>query len=116
MKTNKKTGSSIIKINAGEKMVELETKKLVFLEAHINYTFLHTLEDIYVIARTLKNYEEKLSENHFVRIHKSYLINKSHIKKITKNKVQAIVSLSNGVKLQVSRRRLKEFIEKTEKY
>lgn len=56
------------------------------------------------IYGTLREYEERMENNGFIRIHKSYLVNFRHIRSIEKN----IVLLSCGKELPLSRYRAKE--------
>jgi two-component system LytT family response regulator len=54
-----------------------------------------------MVAKTLKFYEEILSEHDFVRIHQSYLVNPKYIVGVQNNQVK----LTNGDALEVSRRK-----------
>ena len=58
----------------------------------------------HLVSKNIKQYEELLEEYQFRRIHRSYLVNPSHVTRIIRGKTPALV-LSNGVTLNVSRRR-----------
>lgn len=69
-----------------------------------------TINDEYVINEPLSAYEKKLPQDAFMRIHRSSIINKHHIKSAEQwfnNTYQ--VKLSKDVKLQVSRSYIKQF-------
>jgi two-component system LytT family response regulator len=61
----------------------------------------------YIISKTLKDLEEIVGST-FYRIHKSFLVNVSHIKEYSKEGGSFIV-LKNGKKLTVSHRRKDKF-------
>lgn len=56
-------------------------------------------------ARTLKDYDEMLSPFGFIRVHKSALVNRLHVDGLD---AEGRVRLRNGVRVDVSRRRLEE--------
>ncbi|MFN4147148.1 MAG: LytR/AlgR family response regulator transcription factor [Runella sp.] len=76
--------------------------EIMYLKADRNYTFVH-LEDGKVIhlSRPLRHYAELLSSHHFIRCHKSYLVNAAHVKTLDKS----YVMLNNDLTFAVARRR-----------
>ena len=75
------------------------------LEADINYTIAHdSSEKPLKLSYTLLFFEKILKANDFIRIHRSFLVNKAFIKEI-KDLPQQIVVLQCGTELPVSRRR-----------
>jgi two-component system LytT family response regulator len=68
---------------------------LVYCEADRNYTKIVMKDEGLLSSKTLKYFESKLPVDRFYRSHKSYLINLSHIKKITKGQ-QSKIEMSNG--------------------
>ncbi len=62
-----------------------------------------------LICRTLKFYDELLSDFDFIRVHKSHLVNFHHIKKYHKGKGGELV-LSDGSVVSVSASRKKELL------
>ena len=59
---------------------------------------------------SLSVYEELMPEEMFYRIHKSYLINCVHVKKIIRDEIGQVV-INNEFTLPVSRRRFAPLIE-----
>ncbi|MFN0037442.1 MAG: LytR/AlgR family response regulator transcription factor [Saprospiraceae bacterium] len=76
------------------------------VEAMSNYAriFVRNSKPI-TVSKTLKDLEESLPSNIFLRIHKSHLVNLLHIKNLLP---EQRLSLSNGDVLEVSRRRWAE--------
>ena len=79
---------------------------IVYIEGRGNYSivFLANKKQI-VIAKTLKKFEAQFRLNRFIRIHKSYLVNKDNIPTFEKNQcVEVPTTLGNS--LPISRRKL----------
>ena len=62
------------------------------------------------MSNTLSEYEELLPADLFYRIHKSYLLNCAHIKKILKEDAIQVLTKGN-ITLPVSRRRFAPLID-----
>jgi two-component system LytT family response regulator len=92
-------GFQIIKIN-----------DIIYCEADNTYTWLYLQNNQRLMAsRPLIDYELLLQGANFVRIHKSYLINLSHLREYHKGE-GGIVKMSNGKELDVSRRKKEFFV------
>ncbi|MBC7382857.1 MAG: response regulator transcription factor [Bacteroidia bacterium] len=92
--------------NNGYEILELD--ELIYLTGEDNYTSFHFMNQRQkMVAKTLKDYEEMLEHFGFMRIHKSTLINLSHVKKVLRSESME-VQMSNGDHLNVSRRRMPE--------
>lgn len=79
----------------------LEVSDIYFCKADDNYTEIYLEEKKILVSKTLKYFEEALSEFPFSRIHKSYLVNVNEIQKYKKGKGGSVI-LSNGKELSVS--------------
>lgn len=76
----------------------IQVRDIIRCEANDNFThFVLTDKRKLLICRTLKFYEELLTEYGFVRIHKSHLINLEHVKKYLKGKGGQVVMSDNSV-------------------
>ena len=64
-----------------------------------------------IISRTLKDFEDTLPKNIFFRVHKSHLINMKHIKDYS-NLSGTFVKMTDGSKIEISRRKAPEFVRK----
>lgn len=79
---------------------------IIRLEGEGNYTqFYLTGDKKYLSAKTMKDYEEILIQHHFIRIHKSHLVNKNFIESYQN---EGAVVLKDGTILPVSRQRKQE--------
>jgi two-component system LytT family response regulator len=108
--TEKLLNSTItIKTQKGTNFVQL--KHIIYVQADNTYTTLHLSGGEKVITtKPIIKYEEMLDPKLFFRIHKSYIINLSHFKEhISMNGDWAL--MDNGIKLTISRYRLKHFLD-----
>jgi len=60
---------------------------LLYAEAMMNYVILYTATRKMVVYITLKSLEEQLPANQFIKVHKSFIINRSKIKSIEGNMI-----------------------------
>jgi len=85
---------------------------IIRLEAEGCYTKVVTTDGKHsIISRTLKDFEDTLPKEKFFRVHKSHLINLKHIKDYS-NLSGNFVKMSDGSKIEISRRKAPEFIRK----
>lgn len=93
-------------------MIFIKVTDILYCEADSNYTkiFLINKQKI-VSSRTLKEYEELLTDNGFIRIHHSHLVNRKYVVQYIKGEGGQVI-LNNGTSLAVSRRKREEVVEK----
>ena len=63
-----------------------------------------------VVSRIIKEFEEMLSEYHFIRVHNAYLVNAHCIVRYIKGDGGQII-LSDGHEVEVSRRKKDEVLQ-----
>lgn len=63
-------------------MVKVSIEDILYIEAERNYCRIFTRNKEYLLVITLKEMDKKLPSKHFLRIHRSYIINISQIKEI----------------------------------
>ena len=89
---------------------------IVYLEADNNYTRFHFRDsEQMMVAKAMKDYEDVLNPDHFVRIHKSTIINLRYLKDYS-NKSGLIITMQDRTELSLSRRRSPEFLERVKAY
>lgn len=88
-----------------KKISLLKTENIMWIEAAVDYVYLHTETESHLIYDSMKNFEKSLDPSQFVRIHRSYIVNIDFIKEILhENKYNYSVVLKNGIKLNLSRK------------
>lgn len=84
---------------------------IIHLEANRNYTTIYFINNVKLIAsKTLKDFEELLPTDIFIRIHHSHLINLNYIKRYIKGDGGQI-ELQDGKIVDVARRKKEEFLK-----
>lgn len=84
-KETQSTGDEEIFIKKGSSLVKLKIKEIIFVEALENYVTLVTNDDKFTIHFTMKAIENQLPSGVFIRVHRSYIINKSMIQTISES-------------------------------
>ncbi|WP_373059285.1 response regulator [Zunongwangia sp. H14] len=65
-----------------EKMVKIIIKDIYYIEAERNYCRIFLKDREYLLVTTLKEMDDKLPDQHFLRIHRSYVVNLLHIDEV----------------------------------
>jgi DNA-binding LytR/AlgR family response regulator len=84
-------GDEEIFIKKGSALVKLRLKEIIFIEALENYVTLNTKDEKFTIHFTMKAIENQLPSGVFVRVHRSFIINKNMIQTIKENSLDLIV-------------------------
>ncbi|UNY98609.1 LytTR family DNA-binding domain-containing protein [Zhouia spongiae] len=86
----------------------IDLNELLFCESDKGYTtFYCNGNKKYVVSKTLKEFEERLSKASFIRPHQSYMVNLKFIDKYDK---AGVIHLKNGKKVPVSSRKKELFL------
>jgi len=102
-------------LNTQEKMHVVRLPYIVRLESDVNYTnFYLSNGQRVMVTRTLKEYDEMLSGNGFIRVHQSHLVNSNHVVEFVKAD-GGHINLSDGSYVPVSSRRKASVIQALER-
>lgn len=74
-------------IKEGTSIIQLKINEIIYLEALGDYTKIITHEKMYVTLHSLKNFIDKLPENRFLRIHRSFAVAIDKISKLKDNEL-----------------------------
>ncbi len=74
--------SDSIFVRHHEKMVKIIISNIHYVEAERNYCRIYSKDKNYLLVLTLKDLDEKLPEKHFIRIHRSFIVNVSQIDEV----------------------------------
>jgi two-component system LytT family response regulator len=91
-----------------EKKIIVKTEDIVFLKADNVYTEFYLISgEKQVVSKPLKEYELLLSKTNFYKPHRSFIINNNYVKSY--QKANAEIEMQNGLRVNVSRDKKKEF-------
>ncbi|WP_310379796.1 response regulator [Flavobacterium sp.] len=79
--------SDCIFVRSHDKMVKVNINDILYIEAERNYCKIHCKDKEHLMVMTLKDIEEKLTTNTLKRIHRSFIVNLSHIDEIATSHV-----------------------------
>ncbi|MEO5892611.1 MAG: response regulator [Ferruginibacter sp.] len=90
-----------------ERLVKIMITDILYIEADRNYSRIFTRQKEYLLSVTLKTIEEKLSMQHFLRIHRSFLVNITHVDEVAESNVmiaQKAIPIGAGMREQLMQR------------
>lgn len=103
MLTRIRTAKSNIKIQANGELIDIKVRDILYVESMGHILIFHVCskdggsEKQYSCYATLSQMENDLADRGFLRVHKSFLVNMAHIRKMNCN----AVLLDNGTDLRV---------------
>lgn len=105
---SKQLKNIVISDKGQQHLIPIES--IIAIEAQESYCSIHTSDKAYIASKNLKHFETIL-ENlpQFLRVHKSWLVNKVHIKNYSKSDLS--IQLSNGLTTRLSKYKKAEFEE-----
>lgn len=89
----------------------IDLSNIIYSEASNNYSKL-ILSDgsTFLVSKTLKDVQEVLEEETFLRVHRQYIINLNHVKQLNRN--EGILTMTNGDHIPIARNQKEKLIEK----
>ncbi len=89
----------------------IDLNEIIYCEASNNYSKLILTDGRhFLISKTLKDVQEVLEEEHFLRVHRQYIINLNHVKQFNRN--EGILTMTNGDNMPIARNQKEKLIEK----
>ncbi len=74
-------------LNIDKTLHRIKKSDIQFISSDKDYVQIYTFENKYVLVGSLRSWEEKLTDSHFCRIHKSHLVNMNQIKRVVGNQI-----------------------------
>lgn len=105
--SNKEKGEDHIYIKTEGKLIRLQNTDVLYIESMGDYVRFVTSGKKYVTLNTIKNLEEKVNKQVFMKIHRSFIINMSKVENIRENAlfIQGIeIPISKANKSEVMKR------------
>ena len=90
----------------------VETSQILYAESDSNYTnFVLENGEKYLVSKTLGDVQEMLETRNFLRVHRQYVVNLDHIKRLIKGEGTYLV-LTNGASIPVARQHKERLLER----
>lgn len=99
--------SDSIFVRNKDKMVKVDISDIHYIEAERNYCRIFSKGKEYLLVMTLKDLDVKLPAKHFLRIHRSFIVNIAHIDEIATSHVviaKKAIPLSKTLKEELLKR------------
>ena len=99
--------SDCIFVRHHDKMVKVEIKDILYIEAERNYCRIYSKGKEYLLVTTLKDMDEKLPNKHFIRVHRSFIVNLSQIDEIATSHIvisKKAIPVSKSLKEELLKR------------
>ncbi|MDR0789284.1 MAG: LytTR family transcriptional regulator [Bacteroidales bacterium] len=92
-----------ITVKTGQKIDIIEVKDIVFIQANGDYVSIYTEKGVWLKEMTMKETERILPLEHFVRVHRSFIVNVACIRAIDRyKKGQYLITLSNKEEVKMT--------------
>jgi two-component system, LytTR family, response regulator len=93
-----------IVVKEGGNIRIIPTNEIQYIEAYDDYVKIYTLKEMFLKKKTMSYYEQSLDASQFVRVHRSYLLQLSHLTRIEPmEKDTHIALLKSGAKIPLSK-------------
>lgn len=91
-------------VRNGRKIQVIPAEIIHYIESQDDFVMIYCNEGHYLKQKTMKYFEQHLDNNQFVRIHRSYLLNLTHIAEIQQYEKESwMIITRQGKKLKVSK-------------
>ena len=104
---SKTTSDNDLYVNIDRRLIKIDIPSIYVIEAKGDYIHVKTEEKNYTVHSTLKKIEEKLPDNLFLKVHRSYIINTKKIVDIEDNSVlikKDVIPVSRSNRPELMRR------------
>jgi two-component system LytT family response regulator len=90
----------------------VDTSQILYAESDSNYTnFVLVTGEKYLVSKTLGDVQDMLESRNFLRVHRQYVVNLDHIKRLVKGEGTYLV-LTDGSSIPVSRQQKERLMER----
>lgn len=96
-----------LQVRDGKRTVVLDVKTIDWIESADYHVRVHTSGQSYPLRETMDRLETRLGDRSFVRVHRTAIVRLDRIVEIKVGSGNAVVVLSNGVEVRLSRSRRK---------
>ena len=96
---------SYILVPVNKKTLNISLEKVMYIEASEKHSIVRCLDESYQTSKSISDFQAEINSLRFFRTHRRFLVNMKYISEIDGN----IITLSNGEKVEISRRNVANF-------
>ncbi|TBN06391.1 response regulator transcription factor [Hyunsoonleella flava] len=99
--------SDSVFVRHNNSMVKVDINDILYIEAERNYCRIYSKTKEHLLVMTLKDMDEKLPSKHFLRVHRSYIINISKINEVANSHIvigKKAIPISKSLKEELLKR------------
>lgn len=74
-------------LKSGYEHIKIDINDIVYINSDADYTDIYLSDSKYISSESLKYWKNRLNDQKFIRVHKSYIINLEKVKKISGNQI-----------------------------
>ena len=101
-----------ISLTTAHELLLINIEDIIRVEANDNYShFYFTNRPKIIVSKTLKEFDDQLTPHNFFRVHQSHLINLNYVEAVHSTDGDHVL-LKGGHKVEISRRKKTEFLQK----
>lgn len=78
----------VLTFKMGHSYIQIKTNKIIWIESFGHYLYIHTKTGEYKVREKIGNILEKIDTSKFIRVHKSYIVNRDYILKRSTNEIE----------------------------
>lgn len=108
--SNLDPGKAYLIIKDYKSLKKLYFSDILFIEAYGSYSNIHTIEKFYTVSKTIKAITKDFPDS-FVRVHRSFAVNLSHVLSFSHEEV----IMNNSTKIKISRAKKMALVEAIDK-
>jgi two-component system LytT family response regulator len=89
----------------------IDLNEIIYCEASNNYSKLILTEGRqFLVSKTLKDVQDVLEQEHFLRVHRQYMVNLNHVKQLNRN--EGVITMDNGDHIPIARNQKERLVER----
>jgi two-component system, LytTR family, response regulator len=89
----------------------IDLNEIIYCEASNNYSKLILTEGrIFLVSKTLKDVQDVLEQEHFLRVHRQYIVNLNHVKQLNRN--EGVITMDNDHHIPIARNQKERLVER----
>ncbi|NVK22494.1 MAG: LytTR family transcriptional regulator [Kangiellaceae bacterium] len=97
------SNQALLAVSKGHQQILLRKEEVDWIVACGNYAEIYSNGEHYLLRTTMKQLEQQLGQQNFIRIHRSYIVNRNSIRNVQRNNGQSIVNMLCGEQLPLGR-------------